>query len=94
MMTKKGFIQMFSIGGVGSGGFSHSLDVHADTHTPIHNTDYGRQNDARNESRDGGSTTHIDRDQTIHIYQDGCELASGRGDRNNPHDSSGNMFDT
>ena len=39
MMTKKGFIQMFSVGGVGSGGFSHSLDVSVVRSAPAMNDD-------------------------------------------------------
>jgi hypothetical protein len=93
MMTVKGFMQMFSIGAVGSGGFSHSLDAHLDTHTIVNNTDYGKQSEARDESKDGSTTTHFDRDQSMHIYQGGTELASNGNDRNNPHDSSGNMYD-
>ncbi len=93
-MTAKGFMQMFTVGGVGSGGFSHSLDVHADTHTPIHNTDYGRQTEARDTSeRENRTTTHFDKDQTMHVYDRGSELAYNGNDRNNPNDSSGNMYD-
>lgn len=96
MMTAKGFMQMFTVGGVGSGGFSHSLDVHADTHTPIHNTDYGRQSEARNESvREDRVTTHFDKDQTMHIYDRGSELAHNGNDRSgssgdtSPYDNNG-----
>jgi hypothetical protein len=87
MMIGKGFMQMFSIGAVGSGGFSHSLDAHLDTHTIVNNTDYGKQSEARDASKDGSTTTHFDKDQSIHIYRGGSELAAN--DDNSSGASSG-----
>ena len=70
MTIAKGFLQMYSISGVGGG----SLDFHLDTHSLMRDTDYGRQEEARNDSRDGSSQASRDNDGSIHVYQNGSEL--------------------
>ena len=73
MIRSKGFLQMFSVSGVGG-----SLDFHLDTHDIMSKTDYGKQTEAQEESKHNSSKSSIstDRDGTQHIYSDGCELAS------------------
>ena len=72
MIRGNGFLQMFTVGGVGGG----SLDFHLDTHHLIAQTDYGKQEQARNESNHGRSTISTDKSGQTHIYDRGCELAS------------------
>jgi hypothetical protein len=78
----KGFVQMFSINAVGGG----SLDFHLDTHRIYEQTDYGRQDRAREDSRHGNSSLSTDRDGHVHIYHDGCELASNQDFSRNPNE--------
>ena len=78
MIKGNGFLQMFTVGGVGGG----SLDFHLDTHNLMSKTDYGKQEEAKQESKDSGRAVSTDRDGHTHIYHGGCELAS--------NDSSGN----
>ena len=78
MIKGNGFLQMFTVGGVGGG----SLDFHLDTHHLVGQTDYGKQEEAREESKHSGSAVTTDRSGHTHIYDHGRELAS--------NDSSGN----
>lgn len=72
MIRGNGFLQMFTVGGVGGG----SLDFHLDTHSLIKETDYGKQSDAREESKHSGRAVSTDKDGHTHIYEGGSELAS------------------
>ena len=74
MRKMNGFMQMFSVSGVGGG----SLDFHVDTHHMMSKTDYGKQTEAREESKHNSSKSSIstDKDGTQHIYSGGSELAS------------------
>ena len=83
MIKGNGFLQMFSIPPVSGGGVSAHLDFHLDTHGLVSKTDYGKQEEARNESIHHGSAIHTDQNGYQHVYQGGCELAS--------NDSSGVM---
>jgi hypothetical protein len=78
MIRANGFLQMFTVGGVGGG----SLDFHLDTHHLIAQTDYGKQEEAREESKHSGSAVTIDRSGHTHIYERGCELASNESSGN------------
>lgn len=77
MIRSKGFMQMFSVSGVGSGVGTH-LDFHLDTHEIEKKTDYGKQTEAREESKHNSSKSSIstDRDGRTHIFESGSELAS------------------
>lgn len=72
MITPKGFMQMFSVNSVGGG----SLDFHLDTHNIIHQTDYGKQQEAKDHSRHGGRSVSTDSKGQIHIFENGHEIAS------------------
>ena len=76
MIKGNGFLQMFSIPPVGGGAGAH-LDFHLDTHHLVKETDYGKQQGAKQESKDTGrSSISTDRDGRTHIYDGGRELAS------------------
>jgi hypothetical protein len=74
-MTKgKGFLQMHSVSGVG-GGFSHNLDYELNTHNLIKETDYGKQEEAKEESKHSGQAISTDKSGHVHIFDHGRELA-------------------
>lgn len=89
MNKKNSFLQMHSINGVG-GGFAPSLDFHYDSHQTIEKTDYGKQEAAKEESVDKGSSVQTDKDGSYHIYERGTELAysdrNSRGSSDNDYD--------
>ena len=75
MIRGNGFLQMFSIPPVG--GVGGHLDFHLDTHNLMSKTDYGKQQEAQEESkRHGGPAVYIDQKCDIHIYDNGSEMAS------------------
>lgn len=74
MIKTNGFLQMFSI--PPTGGTGAHLDFHLDTHSLMSKTDYGKQEEARQESVHKGSAVSTDRSGHTHIYERGCELAS------------------
>lgn len=76
MIKGNGFLQMFSIPPVSGGGVSAHLDFHLDTHGLVSKTDYGKQEEARQESAHKGSAVSTDKDGHMHIYEGGNELAS------------------
>lgn len=86
-MTKtNSFLQMHSVSGVGGG----SLDFHVDTHDMMSKTDYGKQTEAREESKHNSSKSSIstDRDGRTHIYSGGSELASNDSSSSSSSNSS------
>ena len=79
MIKGNGFLQMFSIPPVGGGGGTGAhLDFHLDTHNLIKETDYGKQSEAREESKhnDSKSSSSTDKDGHVHYYDHGRDLAS------------------
>lgn len=90
-MTKSnGFLQMFTVSGVGGGGAGAHLDFHLDTHQVVKDTDYGKQSEAKEESKhnDSGRSVSTDRDGHTHYYDHGNELASNDRSGNSSHDNS------
>jgi hypothetical protein len=55
--------------------YATHLDFHLDTHSLVENTDYGRQEEARQESEDKGVSITTDDNGQIHVYENGDELA-------------------
>ena len=54
-----------------------SLDFHLDTHYLMSQTDYGKKEEARQESADKESKViYTDKDHHMHIYDNGVELSS------------------
>jgi hypothetical protein len=94
MIRGKGFLQMFSIPPVSSGAAAPHLDFHLDTHNLIKETDYGKQSEAREESKhnDTKSSSSTDRDGHVHYYDHGRDLASN-DDRSDRSDRNGFMND-
>lgn len=71
MTIAKGFLQMHSVSGVGGG----SLDFHLDTHSLIRETDYGKQEEAREESKHNERAISTDKSGHVHVFDHGRELA-------------------
>jgi hypothetical protein len=76
MIRTNGFVQMFTVGGVGGSGAGAHLDFHLDTHQLVKETDYGKQEAAKQESKDSGRAISTDKNGHTHIYEGGNELAS------------------
>lgn len=95
MIKGNGFLQMFSIPPVSTG--AH-LDFHLDTHHLVKETDYGKQEAAKEESKhnDSGKSASTDRNGHTHYYDHGNELASNdrSSDDRNGYGSSSCSYDS
>lgn len=57
-------------------GFAPNLEVEYNQHEAVHNTDYGQQQEAREESeRSGEPQVYEDSSGNVHVYVNGGELA-------------------
>ena len=56
-------------------GLSHPFEVEHFERNDTDRSDFDRQQDAKEDSKHGDPQVYIDKDQQVHIYQDGGELS-------------------